>query len=181
MLTHKGERQWLVKLNCFFNRSSAQRVIMRPGRNWATKEQTYLWQTGSSSDACSGCELRILIQFLWDTLGVSSMIVLETHDNWWRGSGDLLADIFCIIADMAVVGVWSRSTQPNGRLIAQKSVIMHKGERQWLVEFNLLPNRSLAQRVIMRPGRNWATKEQTYLWQTGSSSDARSGCDQGSW
>ena len=25
----------------------------------------------------------------------------------------------------------------------------------------------------MRPGRNWATKEQTYLWQTGSSSDKR--------
>ena len=33
----------------------------------------------------------------------------------------------------------------------------------------MLPNRSSAQREKMRPGRNWATKEQTYIWQTGSS------------
>ena len=54
---------------------------MRPGGNWATKGQNYVWQTGSSSDAWSGCELEILIRFLWDTLGVSSMIVLEAHDT----------------------------------------------------------------------------------------------------
>ena len=33
--------------------------VMRPGRNWATKEQTYLWQTGSSSDTCSGSSRHI--------------------------------------------------------------------------------------------------------------------------
>ena len=28
--------------------------VMRTGRNWATNEQNYIWQTGSLSDACSG-------------------------------------------------------------------------------------------------------------------------------
>ena len=41
----------------------------------------HLWQTMSSSDACSECERRILKEFLWDTRGVSIMIVPEAHDN----------------------------------------------------------------------------------------------------
>ena len=46
---------------------------------------------------------------------------------------------------------------------------------EWLVELNLLPNRSSAQRVTMQQGRKRATNEQHYLWHTGSSSDACSG------
>ena len=46
---------------------------MRLGRHLSTNEQNYIWQTGSSRDACYSCELEILIRFLWDTHGVSSM------------------------------------------------------------------------------------------------------------
>jgi hypothetical protein len=62
---------------------------MRPGRNWATKEQPYLWQT-----EVTRAQAVNMIRFLWDTIGVSSMIVLEAHDIPHPGSGDLLEDRF---------------------------------------------------------------------------------------
>ena len=54
--------------------------VMRPGRKRATKEQTHVWQTGSSSDTCSGPTGEILIRFLKNHMQVSSQVVLEAHD-----------------------------------------------------------------------------------------------------
>ena len=79
--------------------------IMRPGRNWATKEQNYVWQTGSASDACSGCSYQSLIRLLWDTLGVSSMSVIEAHDIPRAHHGYLLHNTWCSIAKMSIDGV----------------------------------------------------------------------------
>ena len=42
-----------------------------------------------------------------------------------------------------------RQARPNGRLRRLKSVLPHKGERQWLVELNCFLKWSSAQRVIM--------------------------------
>ena len=116
-----------------------------------------------------GLLMSDLIRFKWDTLGVSSMIVLEAHDIPRVHHRDLLEHGFWEMQNMIVGSVWGRQTWPNGRLRRQKCVLAHKGESQWLVELNLFPYRSSAQRVIMQPGRNWATKSQNYLWQTGSS------------
>ena len=40
------------------------------------------------------------------TFGVSSMIVLEAHDNWRRGSGDLLEHRFWQMKNMIVDSIW---------------------------------------------------------------------------
>ena len=75
-------------------------VMMRPGRNWATKEQNYLWQTGSSKDTCSGSMRHIWMKLRKDHQEVSSQVVLEAHDIPRAHHRYLLQDRFCNIADM---------------------------------------------------------------------------------
>ena len=72
------------------------RPVMRPGRKRATKEQTYLWQTVSSSGTCSGSLHEIWIRFLRNHIQVSSKVVSEDHDIPRPGSGDLLMDPFWV-------------------------------------------------------------------------------------
>ena len=85
---------WLVELNLLPNRSSAQRVLMRPRRKRATQEQNYLVQVGSSSVTCSGSTSSNAIRFSGNHIQVSRNVVLEAHDIWRRGSGDMPKDRF---------------------------------------------------------------------------------------
>ena len=67
---------------------------MRPGRNWATKEQTYLWQTGSSNFNCSGSMGQIWTPLRINQLQVSCEVVLEAHDIPRAHHGDLLMEFW---------------------------------------------------------------------------------------
>jgi hypothetical protein len=79
--------------------------IMRPGRNWATKEQTYLWQTGSSNFNCSGSMRQIWTPLRINHLQVSYEVVLEAHDIPRPKSGDLLVNRFWGMQNMIVDSV----------------------------------------------------------------------------
>jgi hypothetical protein len=85
---------WLVELNCFPNRSSAQRVIMRAGRKWATLGGKLYGEIVVWNGACSGCVHQIVMKLRINHLQVSRKVFLEAHDNWRRGSRDLLKDRF---------------------------------------------------------------------------------------
>ena len=87
------------------NRSSAQRIIIGPGRKRATKEQTYLYQTGSSNLNCSGSTNQIVMRFSKNTIEVSRKVLLAAHDIPRRGSGDLLRNRFWSLEKMIVDGV----------------------------------------------------------------------------
>ena len=82
------------------NMSSAQRVIMRPKRNQATRKLTYLWQTGSSNAMCSGSMHYIRITLKNNHLQVSGKVVYKVMKSHVR-----IADISCRI-DSATLQIW---------------------------------------------------------------------------
>ena len=53
--------------------------VMRPGRNWATKEQNYVIQMRSSILNCSDSTSQIVIRFSGNHIQVSRKVVLEAH------------------------------------------------------------------------------------------------------
>ena len=84
---------------------------MRPGRNWATKSQNYLWQKGSSNLDCSGYMGQIWTPLRINHLQVSYEVVLEAHDIPRPKSGDLPMDRFWAMHNMVsgggmVHGTW---------------------------------------------------------------------------
>ena len=72
---------------------------MRPGRNWATRSQNYLWQTGSSNLDCSGSMRHIWTPPRINHLQVSYEVVWEAHDISRPKSGDLLLNRFWFDAE----------------------------------------------------------------------------------